>query len=177
MHDKSGCDRPYNAAIALFSAPSNPTPSSPEVDINPSPNDGTSKGSVNSNTWSNCTDYPQTVRFDFTVPFKMIVGASPNQSDFTSSPNGSSDNELIAQQVFQQDGSYIASITTSGPSQSELLTVPAQTKVILTLPIQISYKEGEARVVHTDGSTVSLPWLFTDGYQQTGQITEATSSC
>jgi len=117
------------------------------------------------------------VRFDFSVPFGMIVGASPNQSDFTASPNGSSDNELIAQQIYQQDGNDIASITTSGPSQSELLTVPAQTKVTLTLPIQISYKEGEARVVHTDGSRVSLPWLFTDGYQQAGQITEATSSC
>lgn len=166
-----------NAAIAVFSAPANATPSSPEVDIKQSPNDGTSSGSVNSNTWSNCTDYAQTLRFDFSVPFKMIVGQSPNQSEFNSSPGGTSDNELVARQVFQQYGSYIASVTTSGPSQSELLTVPAQTKVTLTLPITLHYREGEARVVHTDGSTVSLPWLFTNGYEQAGRITGTTSSC
>lgn len=166
-----------NMAVTLFSAPSNPTPSSPEVDINQSQDDGTSTGSVNSNTWSNCTDSPQTVRFDFSVPFEVIVGASPHQSDFNSAPNGSSDNELAAQQIFQQDGSYIASVTTSGPSQSALYTIPPQTKMTLTLPIQIFYKEGEARIVHTDGSIVGLPWLFTDTYKQTGQITETTSGC
>lgn len=166
-----------NAAIAAFSPPSNSNPSSPEVTINTSPTDGSSAGSVKSNTWSNCTDYAQTLTFNFTVPFAMVVGPQDSQESFTAVPGGTSDDELIAQQLFQQYGSYISSFTTNGPSQSIVLTVPAQTQVSLTLPIQLSYKEGEAQVLHTDGSPTTVPWLFTDGYQQNGQITYSSSSC
>ncbi len=166
-----------DAAIAAFSPASNSNPSSPQVTINTSPNDGASTGSVNSNTWSNCSDYTQTLTFNFTVPFEMVIGPQDSQSSFQSSPGGSSDNELIAQQLFQQYGSFISSVTTNGPSQSVTLDVPAQTQVTLTLPIQLSYKEGEAQVLHSDGSTTTVPWLFTDGYQQNGQITYTSSSC
>jgi hypothetical protein len=127
-----------NAAVAEFSSPSNTTPSSPEVDVNQSQNDGYSTGSVNSNMWSNCTDSYHTLQFNFSVPFEMFVGSSSDQSEYDAPPNGSSDNDLIAQQVFQQYGSFIQGITTSGPSQSILLDVPPQTQVILTLPIQLS---------------------------------------
>src|SRR5712691_5214611 len=166
-----------NAAIAAFAPVSNSAPSSPQIDIHESSTDGSSTGAVYSNTWSNCTDNYQTLQFNFSVPFEMIVGPQSNQGTFDSSPSGSSDNELIAHQLFEQYGNYIRSITTSGPSQSVLLNVPPQTKITLSLPIQLSYKEGEARIVHTDGSTISLPWLFTNGYQQAGQITSSTSSC
>lgn len=169
-----GC---INAAIAAFSSPSNPTPSTPVVDINTSSTDGTATGTVLSNEWSNCTYYPQNLVFNFIVPFEMFVGASPDQGEFNASPGGTTDNELIAQQVFQQNGSYIASITSPGPSQSIVLTVPAETQVRLHLPIQLSYREGEARVIHTDGSTTSQPWLFTNGYQQADRITADASSC
>lgn len=170
-----------NAAIAEFSSPSNSTPSSPEVDLNQSPNDTTASGSVDSNTWSNCTDYTRTLQFDFTVPFDMFVGGGDGstQSVYSSSPSGSSDNDLIAQKVFQQYGGFIQSILMPNgePSQSILQDVPPQMKITLTLPIQLSYRSGEARVVHTDGSTIELPWLFTDGYQQNGQISVNESSC
>lgn len=166
-----------NAAIAVFSSPSNSNPSTPVVDINTSSTDGTSTGTVQSNEWSNCTYYYHDLTFNFRVPFKMFVGQSPDQEEFNASPGGTSDKELIAQQVFQQDGSYIDSVTSSGPSQSIVVTVPPETRVRLNLPIQLSYREGEARVVHADGSRSSLPWLFTDGYQQAGEITEETSSC
>jgi hypothetical protein len=166
-----------DSAITFFSAPSNPTPSSPQVDINTSPTDSAFSGSVQSSTVGNCTDNTQTLQFNFYVPFAMIVGPQDNQENFTASPSGSSDDELVAQQLFQQYGSFIASTTTSGPSQSENYQIYPHTQVTFTLPINLQYKTGEARIVHTDGSTVSLPWLFTDGYQESGPITYSTSSC
>ena len=108
----------------------------------------------------------------------MVIGQSPYQGEFNVVPNSAStDNELIAQQVFQQNRSYINSITTSGPSQSIRVRVPPHSQVSLNLPIQLSYREGEARVVHTDGSITSQPWLFTDSYEQAGKITEDIASC
>lgn len=166
------------AAVAVFSSPSNATPSSPEVDINQSANDGTSTASTRSNTWQNCTGSYQTLQFDFSVPFKMFVGGSSDQSEYDTAPIlSSSDNDLIAQQLFQQYGSFIQGITTNGPSQSVVLNVPPETQVVLTLPMRLNYRTGEARVVHTDGSTVELPWLFTDGYQQSGPISYTEANC
>src|SRR5205085_12493574 len=43
-----------DAAVAIFGAPSNSTPSSPEIDINSSSSDGTFSGSVRSTTVGNC---------------------------------------------------------------------------------------------------------------------------
>jgi hypothetical protein len=169
-----------SAVIAAFSDPSNSSPLSPEVDINTSPDDGSSTGYVYSNTWSNCTYDYQTLQFDFYVPFDMAVGGQSNQDNFNSSPgadSSSSNNELIATQLFEQFNTDIASVTTSGPSQSVSLDVPPETQIQLRLPIQLSYREGEARVVNTDGSTATVPWLYTDGYQQDGQITYTSSSC
>lgn len=166
-----------DAAIALFSPPSNPTPSSPEVDINASSSDGSFTSSVQSNTLGNCSDSTETLQFNFYVPFEMVVGPQGNQTDFNASPSGSDDNSLVAQQVFSQFNSEINSTTTNGPSQSEVYNIGPHTQVTFTLPIQVYYQSGEARIVHTDGSTVSLPWYFIDGYQQTGPITYTTSSC
>jgi hypothetical protein len=166
-----------DAAIAFFNAPSNPTPSSPQVDINTSPTDSAFSGSVQSATVGNCTDNPETLQFNFYVPFAMIVGPRGNQENFNASPSGSTDDELAAQQLFQEYGSYIAGTTTSGPSQSKNYQIRPHTQITFTLPIKQQYKTGEARIVHTDGSIVSLPWLFTDGYQQSGPITFSTSSC
>jgi hypothetical protein len=167
-----------NTGIAMFASPPDSNPSSPEVSIYTSSTSSFSQGSVHSNTISNCTPLPQTATFDFSVPFAMVIGKSPDQSVFgASSPSGSSDHQLIAQQLFQQYGSYIASLLSPGPSQTEVFTIPPETQVSLQLPIQISYEEGEARVVHTDGSTIALPWLFTNGYQQIGPITPTPSAC
>jgi hypothetical protein len=41
--------------------------------------------------------------------------------------------------------------------QIRLLNAQKQHQVTLTLPIQLSYKEGEAHVVHTDGSKMARP--------------------
>lgn len=166
-----------DAAIALFSPPSNPTPSSPEVDINASSSDGSFTSSVQSSPVGNCTDFTQTLQFNFYVPFDMVVGSPGSQEDFNSSPSGADDNSLAAQQVFSQFNSEINGTTTSGPSQSAVYNIGPHTQVTFTLPIVQYYKSGEARIVHTDGSTVSVPWLFTDGYQQSGPITYTTSSC
>ncbi|HJT58914.1 MAG TPA: hypothetical protein VJ761_20565 [Ktedonobacteraceae bacterium] len=167
-----------DAAIAFFSSPSNPTPSSPEVDINASSSDGSFTSSVQSNTLGNCSDSTETLQFNFYVPFEMVVGPQgSSQADFTASPNGTDDNSLVAQQVFSQFNSEINSTTTNGPSQSEVYNIGPHTQVTFTLPIQVYYQSGEARIVHTDGSTVSLPWYFIDGYQQTGPITYTTTSC
>jgi hypothetical protein len=166
-----------DAAIAIFSAPSNSTPSSPEIDINSSSSQGTFSGSVQSTTVGNCTDYRKTLQFNFSVPFEMVVGPPGSQEAFNASPGGSTDNKLVAQQVFQQYGSHIANKTTSGPSQSEVNDIGPHTQVTFTLPIEQFYQSGEARVVRTDDSTVILPWFFTDGYQQAGPITYTTLSC
>ena len=167
-----------DSALTLFNNPPTSASSSPEVDINSSPSDGALNGSVQSAPVENCTDYRETLRFDFYVPFKMIVGPPENQGVFNGSPNGSTDNELIARQLFGQYSSYIAGNTTSGPSQSAVYDMPPHTRAALNLPIVPYYAFGEARVVRTDGSTVSLPWLFTDTYRQTGAITAYTrSSC
>ena len=166
-----------NAAIDVFASAPSSNPSSPEAAIAESPIDGVSAGSVNSNTWPNCGNYPQSVEFSFSVPFQMVVGPEGSQDTFDKSPNGSSDNELVAQQLFQQYGGLITSKTTKGASQSLPQLVPAHTQVTLTLPIQLSYKEGDARVIHTDGSTTTLPWLFTDGYHQAGPITFTYMNC
>lgn len=169
-----GC---INSAITIFSSPSS-NPSSPEVSIHTASSHGFSQGSVYSNAISNCTVFYRTVTFNFVVPFEMVVGQSPDQSVFGASPpSGSSDHELVAQQLFQQYGDYINSILSPGPSQSVMLTIPPETQVRLRLPVQVSYKEGEAQVVHTDGSTVALPWLFTDGYQQVAPITSSSTAC
>lgn len=165
------------AAIAAFGPAPSSNPSSPLVAIAPTTTDGSSTSSVNSNTWSNCTDYPQTLEFNFSVPFEMVVGQQGSQDSFNSSPNGTSDNELVAHQVFEQFGSLISSTTTSGPSQSIEWPVAAHTQITLTLPIQLSYKEGAAQITHTDGSTTNVSWFFIDGYQQAGQITATGSSC
>lgn len=167
----------FNAGVAAFAAAPNSNPSSPEVDIAQSTTDNSSTGSVNSNTWSNCTDYPQTLVFNFSVPFEMVVGQQGSQDSFNSEPNGTTDNELVAHQVFEQFGSLISSTTTNGPSQSIAWPVAAQTQITLTLPIQLFYKEGEAQVTHTDGSTNVVPWFFPEGYQQAGQVTATTSGC
>ena len=166
-----------NAGISVFGPAPSSNPSSTQVDIAQSTTDSSSTGSVNSNTWSNCSYYPQTLVFNFSVPFEMVVGQQDAQDSFNSSPTGNSDNELVAQQVFERFGSLISSTTTNGPSQSIEWTVPAQTQVTLTLPIQIFYKEGEGQVTHTDGSTTDVSWFFIDGYQQTGQITANSSGC
>jgi hypothetical protein len=166
-----------DAAVAIFGAPSNSTPSSPEIDINSSSSQGAFSGSVQSTTVGNCTDYRKTLQFNFSVPFEMIVGPPGSQEAFNAPPGGSTDNELVAQQLFQQYGSHIASKTTSGPSQSEVYDIGPHTQVTFTLPIEQFYQSGEARVVRTDGSTVRQPWFFTDGYQQAGPITYTALSC
>jgi len=168
-----------SAAVAAFSAPPNTNPSSPVVTINTAPLDGSSSGSVNSNPWRNCTDYKETLTFNFSVPFAVIVGPQNSQESFSSSPGGNSDDDLVAQQLFQQYGDHISSITNGSgtPSQSLEVTVFAHSQITLTLPILQSYKEGEAQIVHTDGSITEIPWLFTDGYQQNGQITYSVSGC
>ncbi len=164
------------AAITYFSAPADAAPSSPQVEIHPSDSDGSVSGSVTSNTVDNCTDYTNSVQFNFSVPFKVVVGPSGGQDSFNQSPDGSTDNALVAQQLFTQYNDF-SSITTSGPSQSVVYDVPPHTQITFTLPIIEYYTYGEARVVHTDGSTVSLPWFFTDQYQQNGDITYQTTSC
>lgn len=165
-----------NAAVASFSS-NNTQPSSPQIEVHEASQDRLSTGTVDSNTWGNCTPYIQTLRFDFSVYFQLAVGGASNRESFSQSPTGSSTGEMIARQLFENYGDRISSITTNGPSQSVMLEVPANTQVVLHLPILLDYREGEARVTQTDGSTVSLPWFFTDGYQQNGQITWNTSSC
>jgi hypothetical protein len=165
------------AVVSAFTTPSNPTLSTPEVDIHKSPTDGVSTGSVRSNTWSNCTILPQKLQFNFYVPFEMFVGGGNDLEVFTSPPDGSSANELIAQQLFRQYGDVIARAINSERNESVILYMLPWTQITLTLPIRVSYARGEARVIDTSGDTTSLPWLFTDGYQENGDITISRSKC
>jgi len=156
-----------SAAVAAFSAPSNTNPSSPEVTIHPSPTDNVTTLTVNSNLASNCTTHTKSIQFHVSVSFVLYVGDTPNQSKYSSSPTGSSDNDLIAQQIFKQ---YETDISKSIPPLTIQQDVPPNTQMQLHVPIQLSYKNGAAQVVN-NGTTTDLPWLFTDGYTQAGAVT------
>jgi len=97
----------------------------------------------------------------------MYVGDTSNQSKYSSSPTGSSDNDLVAQQLFQMYGKDISKSTSPLTIKQE---VPPNTQMQLQVPIQLSYKNGAAQVVY-NGNTTQLPWFFTDGYTQAGAAT------
>jgi hypothetical protein len=164
-----------DAAATIFNNLSS-TPSSSQVDINVSPYKGVFNGVFQFNPVSNCTNYPRELQFNFGVPFGMIVGPPEDQGSFQSPPSGSGDNELVAQQLFGRYSNNIASTTTSS-SPGSVYTVAPHTQVTFMLPVSQYYVSGEARVVHTDGSVVIRPWLYTAGYQPTGSINYITSSC
>lgn len=164
-----------DAAAAVFNNISSPA-SSPQIDINVSPYKGVFNGVVQFNPVSNCTDYPRALQFNFGVPFGMLVGPPEDQGNFSAPPNGSGDNELVAQQLFGRYSSNISSTTTSSSSVS-VYTVRPHTQVTFILPVSQYYVSGEARVVHTDGSVIVRPWLYTAGYQPTGPLNDVTSFC
>jgi hypothetical protein len=166
-----------DAAVAIFDAASNPTSSSPRVDVNVSPSLGYFSGAVWSTSLGNCTDVPRPLQFNFAVPFEMVVGPQGRQGYFKVPPSGFNDNELVARRLFSQFGGQIAGSTTSGPSQSAIYNVGPHTQVIVILPILVFYRLGEARIVHIDGSTSIIPWLYTNGYRQNGRITYMTTRC
>jgi hypothetical protein len=97
----------------------------------------------------------------------MYVGSPPNQNKYSLVPTGSSNNDLVAQTLFQQ---YQTDILKNTTSLTIVQNVPPKTQMQLHLPIQISSKDGAAQVVN-NGDTVVLPWIFTDGYQQAGSAT------
>jgi hypothetical protein len=176
-----------DAAVAVFEAPSNPNPTTAEVDIHTSPTDETSTKTVSlssANSFGNCIDSPTNETFTVNVPFQMFVGTSPDREEtsndsgvFDVPPSGTSDSELIAQKLFKENDIFIAGITHDGPSISLVYTVPAHTLVRPSVPIKLSYRTGEGRVVHPDGSTNALPWLFTVGYQLAGDVTWEQRNC
>lgn len=164
------------AMVEAFGPSTSTSASTPNVAITESSSEGVASGSVRSNTWSNCTPYNYQLRFDFYVPFAMIVGPQDARGTFSSPPSGNLDNDAVARALFDKYGSTIAGSTTSGPSQSVELVVRPYTQIVLTLPITQHYRYGAARLSH-NGTTTYLPWFFTNGFEQTGRITYSAQSC
>jgi hypothetical protein len=167
----------FEAAIAEFGPSSSATGS--QVNILPASSEAVASNSVNSNTWNNCSDYTYQLQFNFDVYFKMVVGPPDARGTFYAPSDASSgaDNDLIARSLFEQYSSTISShAATSGHSMSFPLSVPPHTRVTLTLPIQLYYEYGTARLVN-NGQSVYLPWFFTERAEQAGDITATTSSC
>lgn len=165
-----------SAVVDIFS-PSAPAPSQPKVDILRSPSYGSLNGAVRSNAVANCTNFPQNLQFNFFVPFEMVVGQQGRQSNFNASPNGSSDNELIAEQLFGNSTDVANAIRPSGPGQIAVYTIPPHTQIVITLPITLFYETGEAQVTHADSTTADAPWFFTTSYVQSGPITYTPGYC
>ena len=166
-----------DAIYSAFNSPSNSSSSSPEVDINAASQDSSFNSSVQSTPWGNCTDSTQQVQFNFYVPFAVIAGPQDNQQSFNASPTlAITGDALVAQKLFEQYSSQIASTTTNGPSQSNVYDIGPHTQVTFTLPVTVYYTYGDARLVN-NGNTTIMPWFITDGYQQNGNITYTTSSC
>lgn len=167
-----------DAAIITFASPSNANPSSPIVDINQSPKVIISTASLKPYKLSNCqSGKSQKLQIALSLPALVIVGQSPGQGKYELLPRGTSDNDLIAQQLFKKYSSDISKTVKQGTKPPISLDVPPGEKISLTVSVQVPYKEGEARIIHTDGSIVGLPWLLVDGFPQSGQINSTFSSC
>lgn len=163
-----------DAAASAFSAAAT---NSTQVDINESSTETVITKTIHSRIWANCTDAPtwRTVRIH--APFRMFVGLANAQRVFKSRPSGNGPDALVAQALF--DRYQLGNPTSQSSVIAETtIDIPAHTQVSLSFPMQIKYKDGDARLTR-NGSSIILPWLFTDGFQSTGNssINQASSNC